>query len=226
MCFKLSKSTLKKLKFVYKQVLTSFWKSCLSWKTGYHTVFIYGNCRITIFLQKKMYVVIFHYQTVLFGSNSRRNCIESFFNVFFWNCMKIVWLAFTKKMYVVIFHYQTVLFGSNSRRNCIESFFNVFFWNCMKIVWLAFFHTFDVGNCKISIFGVGKSKISIFGLRRSTRVVFQLHLCVTLPFQAFLLVWIGFLYKTAQKPLKNRSNLAWKTVQKSPQEISGFWAVL
>ena len=31
--------------------------------------------------------------------------------------------------------------------------------------------------------------------------------------------------KTAQKPLKNRSNLAWKTVQKSPQEMSGFWAV-
>ena len=39
------------------------------------------------------------------------------------------------------------------------------------------------------------------------------------------MVLIGFLYKTAQKPLKNRSNLAWKTVQKSPQEISGFWAV-
>ena len=28
-----------------------------------------------------------------------------------------------------------------------------------------------------------------------------------------------------EKPLKNRSNLAWETVQKSPQEISGFWAV-
>ena len=44
-----------------------------------------------------------------------------------------------------------------------------FFKNCMKIVWLAFFHTFDVGNCMISIFGVGKCKISIFGLWRSTR---------------------------------------------------------
>ena len=37
-----------------------------------------------------------------------------------------------------------------------------------------------------------------------------------------MLVLIGFLYKTAQKPLKNRSNLAWKTVQKSPQEMSGY----
>ena len=44
-------------------------------------------------------------------------------------------------------------------------------------------------------------------------------------FQAILLVLVGFLYKTAQKPLKNRSKLAWKTVQKSPQEMSGFWAV-
>ena len=31
--------------------------------------------------------------------------------------------------------------------------------------------------------------------------------------------------KTAQKPLKIRSNLARKTVQKSQQETSGFWAV-
>ena len=68
-------------------------------------------------------------------------------------------------------------------------------------------------------------KISIFGLWRSTRLVFQLHISVTLPFQAFLLVLFGFLYKTAQKPLKNPSNTAWKTVQKSPQEMSGFWAV-
>ena len=35
----------------------------------------------------------------------------------------------------------------------------------------------------------------------------------------------SFAEKTAQKPLKNRSNLDWKTVQKSPQEMSGFWAV-
>ena len=66
-------------------------------------------------------------------------------------------------------------------------------------------------------------------LRRSTRVVFQLHLIITLPFQAFLLVLIGCFYRTAQKPLKNRSKIAWKTVQKSPQEMSGFlskiWAV-
>ena len=48
---------------------------------------------------------------------------------------------------------------------------------------------------------------------------------VTLPFQAFLLVLIGFLYKTAQEPLKNRSNLAWETVQISPLEMSDFWAV-
>ena len=39
------------------------------------------------------------------------------------------------------------------------------------------------------------------------------------------MVLIGFLYKTAQKPLENRSNLAWKIVQKPPQEMSGFWAV-
>ena len=29
--------------------------------------------------------------------------------------------------------------------------------NCMKIVCLAFFHTFDVGNCMISIFGLWRS---------------------------------------------------------------------
>ena len=68
-------------------------------------------------------------------------------------------------------------------------------------------------------------KISIFGLWRSTQLVFQPHISVTLHFQAFLLVLFGFLYKTAQKPLKNPSNTAWKTVQKSPQEMSGFWAV-
>ena len=39
------------------------------------------------------------------------------------------------------------------------------------------------------------------------------------------MVLIGFLHETAQKPLKNRWNLAWKTVQKPPQELSGFWAV-
>ena len=106
------------------------------------------------------------------------------------------------------------------------------FWNYMKIVWLAFFHTFDVGNCMIRIFGVGKSKISIFGLWRSTQVVFQLHFSVTLPFQAFLLVLISFLYKTAQKPLKNRPNLAWnrsKTTARNERFLSGFlskiWAV-
>ena len=43
---------------------------------------IYGNSRIIIFFKKKINVVIFPYQTVLFGSNSRRNYIESFFNGF------------------------------------------------------------------------------------------------------------------------------------------------
>ena len=52
----------------------------------------------------------------------------------------------------------------------------------------------------ISFFGMGKCKISFFGLLSQPEV--------TLPFQAFLLVLIGFLYKTAQKPLKNRSNVA------------------
>ena len=91
------------------------------------------------------------------------------------------------------------------------------FWKCMKIVWLEFFQKFDAGSCMISIFGVGKCKISIFGLWRSTRGY--------ITFPGFLLFLIGFLYKTAQKPLKNRSNVAWKTVQKSLQEMSGFWAV-
>ena len=102
----------------------------------------------------------------------------------------------------------------------------------MKVVWLAFFNIFDAGSCKISIFGVGKCKMSIFGLGRSTREVFQLHLSVTLPFQAFLLVLIGFLYKTAQKPLKyclkNRS----KITARNERFLSGFlgkicavWAV-
>ena len=91
------------------------------------------------------------------------------------------------------------------------------FWNCMKIVWLAFFHTFDVGNCKISIFGVGKCKISIW----RTMVVFQLHISVTLPFQAFLLVLISFLYETAQKPLKNLLEKPFKNHRK----IWAVWAV-
>ena len=45
---------------------------------------------ITIYFSKKINVVIFHYQTVVFGSNSRRNLIESFFNGFlklYENCM-------------------------------------------------------------------------------------------------------------------------------------------
>ena len=89
-----------------------------------------------------------------------------------------------------------------------------------------------MGNFKISIFGVGKCKISNFGLWRSTRVVFQLHLSVTLPFQAFLLVLIGFLYKTAQNPLKNRSNLALKPFKNHRKKwavfewfLSKIWAV-
>ena len=102
----------------------------------------------------------------------------------------------------------------------------MFFWNCMKIVLLAFFHTFDVENCKISIFGVGKCKISIFGLWRSTRVVFQLHLSVTLPFQAFLLVLIGFLYKTAQilleKPFKNHRKKGAVFERFFKQDLSGL----
>ena len=106
------------------------------------------------------------------------------------------------------------------------------FWNCMKIVWLAFFHTFDVGNCKTSIFGVGKCKISIFGLWRSTRVVFQLHFNITLPFQAFLLVLIGFLYKTAQNRLKrlksclrNRSKITARNERFLGGFLSKIWEV-
>ena len=101
--------------------------------------------------------------------------------------------------HVVIFHHQTVVFGSNSRRNYIESFFNGFL-KLYEIVGVAFFHTFDAGNCMISFFGVGKFKLafSVYGGQP----------WVTLPFPAFLLVLIGFLSKTAQKPLKNRSHLA------------------
>ena len=52
----------------------------------------------------------------------------------------------------------------------------------------------------ISFFAVGRFEINIFGYGGQPGV--------TLPFQAFLLVLIGFLYKTAHKPLKNHSNLA------------------
>ena len=69
---------------------------------------------------------------------------------------------------------------------------------------------------------MGKCKISIFCLWRSTREVFQLHLSVTLPFQAFLLILIGFLYKTAQKPLKSCLRYRSKITARNERFLSGF----
>ena len=43
-------------------------------------------------------------------------------------------------------------------------------------------------------------------------------------FPGLLMVLFYFHYKTAQKPFRNRLNLAWKPVQKLPQEMSAFYA--
>ena len=94
------------------------------------------------------------YRGLRYANKKIKICMQNFF---FWKM--VVWvqnLIWDWKKNEKIFGAISILLGK-------------FFKNCMKIVWLAFFHTFDVGNCMISIFGVGKCKISIFGLWRSTR---------------------------------------------------------
>ena len=66
----------------------------------------------------------------------------------------------------------------------------------------------------ISFFGVGniKQAFSVYGFQPG----------VTLAFQAFLLVLIGFLYKTAQKPLKSCLKNRSKITARNERYLSGF----
>ena len=94
-------------------------KNILYGEKACHTIFIYGNCMVSMFFEKIIKPVFFRYQSVQLFSKSRRNClIFSFYS--FW------------KMY----------------ENCMTSIFSILdIWNCMTrifVVWNCMISIFGV----------------------------------------------------------------------------------
>ena len=92
------------------------------------------------------------FMAISISSYHQKNASHSIFR--HRNCMIII--LFQKKRNIVFF-ITRLFYCVKIAAETSWNLFSVIFFNWMKFVWLAFFHTFDVWNCKISIFGSWRS---------------------------------------------------------------------
>ena len=62
---------------------------CRHQKNARHTIFMHGNCMVTVFFQKLETWFFFHHQIVLLVQIAAETC-SNLFSLIFWYCMKIV----------------------------------------------------------------------------------------------------------------------------------------